>query len=210
MKLINLDVKDFPKTFNWHNDQFPPLDALTYWHYLKKAKTVIEIGCGFSTRLSYESKKHLIAIDPNPRIIYPEVQYVYQEVQNVDVSIYNQLNKNDILFIDSSHIYEENSDVYYLINKVLPKLKKDVLIHFHDFFGHDGYPAKWQEIPHMKYWNENTYLLELIKQYEVISSNYELSKLYNNELKEKYQFVPDNIINNLGAVKGASLWLKKQ
>jgi hypothetical protein len=29
---LNLSVEDFPNEFDWYNDQFPPLDALTYWH----------------------------------------------------------------------------------------------------------------------------------------------------------------------------------
>lgn len=210
MKLIKLNTKDFPKDFDWHNDQYPPLDALTYWHYLKKAKKVIEVGCGFSTLLSYSSEKELIAIDPIPRIMYPSIEYIKQNIQDVDIKIFEQLNKNDILFVDSSHIYEEGSDVYFIINEVLPTLKKGVLIHFHDYFGEDGYPALWKEIPHMSTWNENSYLISLTNEYEVICANYELSKLYNDELKEMYPFVPTNIVNNLGAVKGASLWLKKK
>lgn len=210
MKLIKLNVKDFPKDFEWHNDQFPPLDALTYWHYLTKAKKVIEIGCGFSTLLSYASKKELTAIDPAPRVIYPSVEYIYQEVQQVDVSIYRKLNKEDILFIDSSHIYKTGSDVHFLINEVLPTLKKGVLIHFHDYFGEEGYPPAWKELSFMADWNENDHLLSMIKDYDVICSNYELSKLHNDELKEMYSFVPTDIVNNLGAVRGASLWLKKR
>ena len=42
------------------------------------------------------------------------------------------LNKNDILFIDSSHIVKIGGDVNYLYLEVLPNLKKGVVIHIHD------------------------------------------------------------------------------
>jgi len=209
MKLTKLNVKDFPTDFDWYNDQYPPLDALTYWHYLKKAKQVIEVGCGFSTLLSYKSGTSLTAIDPTPRIIYPSVEYIFREVQQVDVAVFEKLNKGDILFIDSSHIYQEGSDVYFLIHEVLPKLKKGVIIHFHDYFGEEDYPAAWKEIPHMRDWNENSQLSLLKDSYDVLAENYTLSKENNDKLKEMYPFVPTDITTNLGAVKGASLWLKK-
>jgi len=209
MSIKSLNIENFPIDFNWYNDQFPPLDALTYWHYLNKAKKVIEIGCGFSTYLAHKSKADLIAIDPSPRTTYTNVEYIYKQVQEVDVLIFEKLNKNDILFIDSSHIYEQGSDVYFLINEVLPRIKKGVLVHFHDFFGHHNYPPTWKEIEEMKNWNENQYVIPLLKEYEVLSFNYNLSLYQNDKLKEKYSFVPDDITQNLGAVKGASLWLKK-
>jgi hypothetical protein len=61
----------------------------------------------------------------------------------------------------------------------------------------------------MKGWNENQYVIPLTSKYKVLADNYEISKNYNEQLKIAYPFVPKNITNNLGAVKGASLWLKK-
>lgn len=209
MKPLILNVQDFPKEFDFHNGQFPPLDALTYWHFLKRAKKVIEVGCGYSTLLPSISGKEITAIDPQPRILYPSIAYTEQKVQDVDISIFQYLQANDILFIDSSHIYTEGSDVEYLINKVLPLLNSGVLIHFHDYFGEDGYPPDWSNILEMKGWNENDYVLSLSKQLNVIACNHLISKNYNEQLKLAYPFVPKNITNNFGAVRGTSLWLKK-
>jgi hypothetical protein len=206
---LNLLVKDFPNEFDWYNDQFPPLDALTYWHFLKGAKKVIEVGCGYSSILSHKSNVELIPIDPNPRIMYPNISYIKEEVQKMPLSMFEQLNEGDILFIDSSHIYNEGSDVDFLINKVIPSLKKGVLFHFHDYFGLDGYPSDWQEHHEMKHWNENDKLFELEDIYNVIACNYRVSKFFQKELKEQYSFVPTDITQNLGAIKGASIWFKK-
>ena len=208
MTLFNLEVKDFPKDFDWHNDQFPPLDALTYWHFLKKAKKVIEIGCGYSTLLSKNANVNLIAVDPNPRKIYPNIEYIFKQIQNVDLTLFDELNEDDILFIESSHIYSQGSDVHFLIHQALPRIKKGVVIHFHDYFGQEGYPIDWQQNETMREWNENSKLIDLIEKYEVLSDNYNISKNHNDKLKEIYSFVPSDILNNLGAVRGASLWLK--
>lgn len=209
MKPIDLDIADFPKDFDWHNDQFPPLDALTYWHFLSKAKRVIEIGCGYSTWLSSRANVELTAIDPLPRVIYPNIEYVRSYVQDVYVDTFDVLDVNDILFIDSSHIYEKGSDVHFLIHEILPKLKKGVLIHFHDYFGMYGYPKSWLNDVNMRLWNENDIIIRIVHDYEVLAFNYLISENNNDELKSKYDFVPNNINSNLGAVKGASLWLKK-
>jgi hypothetical protein len=209
MKPLDLDIADFPKDFDWHNDQFPPLDALTYWHFLSKAKRVIEIGCGYSTWLSSRANVELTAIDPLPRVIYPNIEYVRSYVQDVYVDTFDVLDVNDILFIDSSHIYEDGSDVHFLIHEILPKLKKGVLIHFHDYFGMYGYPKAWLNDLNMRLWNENDIIIRIVHDYEVLAFNYLISENNNQELKSKYDFVTNNIISNLGAVKGASLWLKK-
>lgn len=209
MKPLILNIDDFPNDFDFYNGQFPPLDALTYWHFLKKANRVIEVGCGYSTYLAWKSNKNITAIDPQPRIMFPEIAYLEKPVQEFPLDTFKQLGENDILFIDSSHIYSEGSDVEYLIEQVIPILNTGVNIHFHDYFGADGYPEDWRNHPNMKDWNENQYVLPLIHKYKVLSFNWEISKEYNEQLKIAYPFVPQDINTNLGAVRGASLWIKK-
>jgi hypothetical protein len=205
---MNLNIEGFPKNFYWHNDQFPPLDALTYWHFLKGAKRVIEIGCGYSTYLSYISGVELTAIDPQPRLTYDGVSYILKPVQEVDPSIFDNLEENDILFVDSSHIYSEGSDVQYLIDVIIPKLKKGVYIQFHDYFRPFDYPESWKQHPEMSKWNEQEYVFQLEKKLEVIFLNYLYCQTNNGLLLDKYHFVPRDIHSNLGAVRGASVWFK--
>jgi len=209
MKPLILNVDNFPKEFDFHNGQFPPLDALTYWHFLQKASKVVEVGCGYSTYLPWKAGKQITAIDPQPRIMYPEIPYLEIPVQEASPRLFQELQENDILFIDSSHIYGEGSDVQYLIEKIIPTLNKGVVFHFHDFFAHDGYPESWKSTPEMKDWNENDYILPLLNKYSVLAINHEISKHYNEQLKAAYPFVPKDITTNLGAVRGASVWFKK-
>ena len=208
MKPLILNTDNFPPDFDFTNNQFPPLDALTYWHFLKSAKRVIEVGCGYSTFLAKKANIEVTAIDPKPRVYFSEIAYTEKEVQKVDISLFKSLQKNDILFIDSSHIYSAGSDVEFLIKKVLPTLNQGVLIHFHDFFGEHGYPKEWKDIPEMKGWNENEYVLPLMEKYTVLAFNYQICMEHNDKLIAAYPFVPKNITTNLGAVRGASLWLK--
>lgn len=205
---MELNIDGFPNDFNWYNDQFPPLDALTYWHFLKKAKRVIEIGCGYSTQLSWKSGVELTPIDPQPRVFSPEVPYITKPVQNVNRDIFDQLEENDILFVDSSHIYAEGSDVELIINQIVPNLKKGVLVHFHDYFKPFDYPQSWKDHHEMSKWNEQDYVYPLEEKIEVIFKNYAFSHKYNELLKKLYDFVPQDITTNLGAVRGASIWFK--
>jgi hypothetical protein len=124
------------------------------------------------------------------------------------LSMFQELNEGDILFIDSSHIYKEGSDVHFLIHDVIPTLKDGVLFHFHDYFGGDGYPSDWQEHHEMKHWNENDKIIELEEIYHVIVDNW-ISSGFQKELNENYTIVPNDITQNLGAIKGASIWFKK-
>lgn len=198
---MKLNVENFPKDFNWDNGMFPPLDALTYWHYLQEAKKVIEVGCGNSTVLAVEAGVDLVAIDPDPRV--PMERIIKKPVQSISVDMFT-LEPKDILFIDSSHIYKEGNDVWYLIEKVIPTLKKGVRVHFHDYFKPYGYPEEWGNIE----WNEQDYAETLAKKHKVLKTNYTLCKEHNEELKKMYPFVPEGITTNFPAVMGSSLWLE--
>lgn len=104
----------------------------------------IEVGSGLSTKYSSfaaaENEKmgkpvKMTCIEPYPyESLYsiPGIDIVKQEVQNVDLPFFDQLDSGDILFIDSTHIVKIDSDVAYLFLEVLPRLRKGVKIHVHD------------------------------------------------------------------------------
>ena len=72
------------------------------------------------------------------------------------------LEENDILFIDTSHVSKFESDVNYIFFQVLPRLKKGVIIHFHDIFYPFDYPIEWLE--QGRAWNES-YMLRSFLMY---------------------------------------------
>ncbi len=69
------------------------------------------------------------------------------------VSTFSTLNKNDILFIDSTHVLKTASDVHYELFSILPSLNKGVLVHFHDIQYPFEYPRPWLFKDNMS-WNE--------------------------------------------------------
>ena len=83
-------------------------------------------------------------------------------VQGVDLSLFDALSENDILFVDSSHVAKYRSDVNHILFAILPRLARGVLIHFHDIMWPFEYPRMWLE--QGRAWNES-YLLRAFLQY---------------------------------------------
>jgi Methyltransferase domain len=147
--------------------------------------TIIEVGSGVSTffsgnALSMNLKdgkdSRLTCIEPYPYAKLRSISYVHEivekKVQDVDISFFQQLGNNDILFLDSSHSVKIGSDVNYLILEVLPSLKKGVLIHIHDIPFPYLYPYPefwifdrltfWQEAVLLKAFLSNNNAFEII------------------------------------------------
>ena len=83
-------------------------------------------------------------------------------VQDVPLSRFDELRKNDILFIDSSHVSKTGSDVNYIFFEILPRLRSGVLIHVHDV----PYPFEYGEdiVYEGRAWNE-AYVLRAFLQF---------------------------------------------
>jgi hypothetical protein len=78
---------------------------------------------------------NMTCIEPYPYdMLYkiPRIEIIAQKVQDIEVSTFQRLEAGDILFIDSTHIAQIDSDVTYLFLEVLPRLKPGVFIHIHD------------------------------------------------------------------------------
>lgn len=110
-------------------------------------RRIVEIGSGYSTACMLDCAEEfalrdllLTCIEPYParlKSILREqdgahVTILEQNVQSVSLDLFRQLERNDILFIDSTHVLKTGSDVHYELFKVLPVLKPGVLVHFHD------------------------------------------------------------------------------
>jgi hypothetical protein len=86
------------------------------------------------------------------------VSVIRKKVEEVESSFFSQLQENDILFIDSSHIIRPQGDVLFEYLELLPSLNKGVIVHVHDIFSPKNYPKQWL-IDEVRFWNEQ-YLLE--------------------------------------------------
>ncbi len=127
---------------SWNNGYFPGLDALALYCIISLMKPThyFEIGSGNSTKFARQAindhnlNTDIICIDPKPRDKIESIadRVIYSTLESVDINIFDNLNTNDILFIDGSHRCFMNSDVTTVFLDILPELKSGVLIHFHD------------------------------------------------------------------------------
>jgi len=181
-----------PSEPRWDQDWFPGLDAVAAYGLVRsqKPKTIIEIGSGHSTRFLLKAvtdeniATQVVCIDPEPRATLKdlEVKSINQPIQLVDLNSLPQLKKDDILFIDSSHLAVANSDVDWIINRLLPDLPPGVLIHFHDIFLPDPYPSSWE----WRGYNEQIIVAGLLggKRFKPVFSSYFMRKYALSSIKE--------------------------
>lgn len=87
-----------------------------------------------------------------------DVSVVRKKVEEVELEFFSQLQKNDILFIDSSHVIRPQGDVVFEYLELLPSLNIGVVVHIHDIFSPKNYLAEWLQ-DDVRFWNEQ-YLLE--------------------------------------------------
>jgi hypothetical protein len=145
--------------------QYGWLDAALYYCMIRRFKPVniIEVGAGDSTKLaslaiSKNGGGTLYSVDPFVHENLNEItKLIKKPVQEVPISRFKDLQRNDILFIDSSHVSKIGSDVNFLMLDVLPILKPGVLIHIHDIALPLEFPKNWVIGMH-RFWNEQ-YLL---------------------------------------------------
>ena len=110
-----------------------------------KPKRITEVGSGVSTYVMLKAcemnreetgkASKVISIEPYPSSrlrIMPQIELIARQVQTVPIQVFTELEENDLLFIDSSHVVRAGGDVNYLILEVLPRLNKGVIVHFHD------------------------------------------------------------------------------
>jgi predicted O-methyltransferase YrrM len=134
-------------------DWFPTLDAAAAYAVARRARParVVEVGSGHSTRFLARAiadeglATELICIDPAPRATLRglPVRWIEAMVQRAPETCFSRLRPGDLLFVDSSHVLMPGTDVDWLLNRVLPGLAGGVLVHFHDVFLPDPYPADW-------------------------------------------------------------------
>lgn len=130
------------KHVKWINGYFPALDAISLYCLLaqRKPKTYLEIGSGNSTLFAREAitnnglETKIISIDPRPRADVDEVcdQLVRSPVEDMPLAIFDELQPDDVLFVDNSHRCLPNSDVTVFFMDILPRLKPGIFIHLHD------------------------------------------------------------------------------
>jgi len=175
---INLDVRaienlgneisHFACEFPWRSDDgkpnapwgfmFPTIDSVVLYSMIRcfKPSTYIEVGCGYSSRVSSAACEKNRSEDVNSRSIYIEPypgerldrlnlsgELVVKRIQELSPDYFRILKAGDILFIDTSHIMKCQSDVEWELLHILPSLASGVIVHIHDVYTPFEYPVEW-------------------------------------------------------------------
>ena len=206
--------------FHFDNPFFGCYDASILFSMLLEVRPrrIIEVGCGHSSCLLldtsdffFDGALDLTFIDPaldNLRRLFGEsgasnARLIGSPVQNVVREVFEQLEENDILFLDSSHVSKTGSDVNYLLFEILPALKPGVLVHVHDILYPFEYPEEWV-LKERRSWNES-YLLRAFLQYnstfEIVYWNNFVWHRMRNDLARLMPLCLEN--------EGGSIWLRR-
>ena len=189
-----------------------------------KPSRIIEIGSGYSSRVIAAALLANIAEDnqytPEYTIIDPyspidiskfpfpkNTKLLKTQVETVDLSVFQELQANDILFIDSSHVSKIGSDVNFEILEILPVLNNGVYIHFHDIELPYEYSKVYATNPKFRvFWTE-AYLLQAFlsynRHYEIFLPVCYIQRNHKEEFKTLYKKG-----NNAALWGSGSFWIK--
>ncbi len=187
--------------YYYNCDTFRAGDAEYLYSIIRylKPKNIIEIGSGMSTLMTRNALdknkeedhdyfcRH-ICVEPyeQPWLEERGIEVIRERVETLDKSIFEKLNYNDILFIDSSHIIRTQGDVLFEYLELLPILKPGVFVHIHDIFTPKDYLTEWVLTHNL--WNEQ-YLLEAFlsfnEKYKVVGALNYLAHNFYEEFSKK-------------------------
>ena len=191
-----------------------------------KPKRVIEIGSGGSSRV-ISAALHLnhqdtpscpceyTIVDPYPagsvksKLLFGISRLVEERMELTDISLYEQLQENDILFIDGSHNVRIGGDVNFAILDVLPRLKPGVLVHFHDIPMPHEYPKIYYtgQPAFRVFWTES-YLLQAFlacnDKFEVLMA----LSYFHSEYSEQFHAAFPQYDPSIHAYTGSGFWIR--
>ena len=205
-----------PARPSWNNGFLPGLDIIGIYTLLSvlKPNKYIEIGSGHSTKVASMAKAdqdidmEITSIDPMPRAEIDNLadRIIREPFENIDFNILDELNENDILFVDNSHRILPNSDAMVFFLEVLPRLKKGVVVHIHDIYLPHDYPQFMCDRYYSEQYGLAMYLLANPKKYDTILPNYFISE--DKELADLISPIWKH--DNMDKVEkhGGSFWLR--
>ena len=191
---------------------FPRLDGIAAYLMVREARPrrILEIGCGHSSRFMAQAivdgdlRTDFTCVDPRPRapLAGLPLRHVARRFGAAEAILTAGFRSGDMVFVDSSHVVEPGNEVDRVLLDVLPRLPAGALVHFHDIFLPEDYPAAWDE----RRYNEQTAVGALLGGggYEIaFASRYVATRtdLLAGTVVEDLAPVPD--------VPETSLWLRK-
>ena len=175
-------------------------------------------------RVSFNDTIDLTFIEPYPEERFDKIvenrsnfKLIKSFIQDVPLALFDTLEKDDVLFVESSHVGKYKSDVLFILFKVLPKLKAGVIIHFHDVFYPFEYPYAW--LKEGRFWNESYFLRAFLmynSQFEILFFSSYMETKHNDWYKKNMPkcLIESYTVNIEGKelptkTKGQSIYLVK-
>ncbi len=211
--------EDGPSKYRYgiKNNAFPLGDAIVLHCMIRliKPSKIIEVGSGWSSAVTLDTNEFYLNnsvditfIEPYPNLLNSikkesdNISLIVSDLQDVDTSLFEELNAGDILFIDSTHVSKMDSDVNYLFFEILPRLKNGVYIHLHDIFYPFEYPIAW--VQKGIAWQE----LYLLRAFLQNNNNYSIV-YFQNMIEIKYPDLQKRKLKLEHPLHGGSFWFRK-
>ena len=189
--------------YHWNNSSFSYMDAMSYYCVLRhfKPDRVVEVGAGNSTLvadLAIKKNGHgeIVIIEPFPLDFLSEIDSVSEIIQSgiQDVgfeALRTLIESAQVFFIDSTHTVKVGSDCLYIYLKLLPAIRKRLIVHAHDIALPYALPIN--RLDRHVYWTEQyllyAYLLDNPKTKVLTSSIYiqrQMSELSKALMHDRY------------------------
>jgi hypothetical protein len=207
--------------YYFDNPAFSWTDAFVLYGMLRtvQPKRIVEIGCGYSTCVIFDTADRFLT--PRPEIScfdpYPDVPHALTQpddplrqaiqaipLQEIPNEVFTSLEPGDILFIDSSHIARTGSDVLDYMFRALPLITPGVFVHIHDI----GYPFEYSEewvVKENRSWNEGYFLRAFLMYNEAFEIVFWNSYFVQKFADRVGQQAPNCLKNG-----GGSIWLLRR
>jgi predicted O-methyltransferase YrrM len=223
-----LDPQPFPdeqepgRRYWFRNPAYSYGDGAVLHCMLRKfqPRRIVEVGSGYSSLCSLETAERFLPeatslafVEPRPELLRGligeaeprrTIEILPIPVQEAPLELFEQLEANDVLFIDSTHVLKTGSDVAFELFEVLPRLKPGVLVHFHDIGWPFEYSRRWA-VEQNRSWNEAYGLrafLTFNRRFEIIFFNDCFRRARRQEVERTAPWVLTNA--------GASIWLQRR
>jgi Methyltransferase domain len=165
--------------YRFDNPSYSYADGIFLYSMLRQLRPhrLIEVGSGFTSALILDTNERFLDnsvectfVEPHPQLLLSlmsaddrrRTTLLPNTLQQVDLALFDSLDRNDILLIDSTHVAKANSDVNRLFFEILPRLASGTMVHVHDVFATFEYPVDW--FREGRAWNEQ-YVLRAFLQY---------------------------------------------
>ncbi len=183
---------------------------------LLRPRQIVEIGSGYSSALILDTiERHLpettvTFVEPYTDLLRSLMRpgddahstILETRAQDLNVEVVRELERDDVLFIDSTHVVRTASDVCRIVLDLLPEVRPGVVVHIHDMFWPFELPRHWVE--EGRQWAE-CYLVRAF-----LTSNRDWQILLMNDYVGRYEGeLLQRVLPRFLGNPGGSLWLRR-